>query len=81
MESTGKTEKNSVLSLIDVLAHLEPFFGHRQHIPLACCPHILRWQQKDAHDEGCDQTSDDNDCERALRIRTDGVRESGRQQS
>src|SRR5208282_651400 len=43
VESTGKTEKNSVLSLIDVLTHLEPFFGHRQHIALACYPHIQRW--------------------------------------
>jgi hypothetical protein len=58
---------------IDVLTRLEPFFSHGQHIALASHPHIERRQQKDAHDEGCDQAADDNDRERTLGIGTNSV--------
>jgi hypothetical protein len=40
VETTGKMENNSSAFLIDVLAHLEPFFGHGQHVAFASHPHI-----------------------------------------
>ena len=64
---------SSVARLIHVLARLEPFFGCGQHVAIARDPHIQRRQQEDAHDEGCDETSDDNDGKGALRVGTNRV--------
>ena len=69
------------VAVIDVLSHLEPFFSHGQDITFTSYPYVERWQQKDAHDEGCNEPTDDNNRKRPLRIRTDGVRKRGGQES
>src|SRR6202011_3859091 len=44
-------------------------------------PYVKRWQEKDTHHQIRDEAADDHNRKRSLRVRTDGVRESCRQQS
>jgi len=51
----------------------------RQRVAIAGKPNVERGQNENTHDQVRDQTSDDYDCERPLRIGPDGVGERRRQ--
>src|SRR5208282_6888646 len=67
--------------LIDML----PFFKHSltlgQNVGFARDPDVECRKQEYAHDECCDQSANDDNCERPLRVGTDRVRESRGQKS
>src|SRR5579862_1382539 len=56
---------------------LKGFLRLWQDIVVACKPNVERWQDENAHGQSCNQASHDYDREWPLRIRSDGVRESG----
>src|SRR5271170_4494340 len=67
--------------LVDVFAYVKAFFGDGEDVAFAGDPDVEGGQEEDADDEGGDQTSYDHDGEGTLRIGTDGVGESGGQES
>src|SRR5580658_4824798 len=66
---------------LDLESVLELGFWRWQNIVVACNPDIERRQQKDAHDQISNESTDDDNREGPLRIRADSVRHGCRQQT
>src|SRR6516164_554868 len=64
-----------------LLALIECRLWFRQDVSGPRNPHVQRRQEEDAHHEISNEPADDHDRKRTLRVRSDAVRERGRQQT